>query len=117
MSSKERERKRREMFDDGLDKFRAGSIEEALIIFENVLALEPKNYVGDDFSRSTPIFRVTQYNVACCYSALKQEQPGMEALELCLASGFEDYKKMRSDPNLAWLRTSNKFRTVGLGKG
>ena len=34
--------------------------------------MEPKNYLGDDFSRVTQIFRVAQYNVACCYSAIDQ---------------------------------------------
>ena len=31
--------------------------------------MEPKNYVGDNFSRITDIYRVTQYNIACCYAA------------------------------------------------
>ena len=43
---------------------------KALIDFEEVIGMEPKNYLGDDFARVTPIYRVTQYNVACCYSAL-----------------------------------------------
>jgi hypothetical protein len=34
--------------------------------------MEPRNYVGDNFSRVTPIYKVTQYNVACCYSMLGQ---------------------------------------------
>ena len=45
---------------------------QALIEFENVLAMEPKNYVGDDFSRVTQTYRVTQYNIACCYAAMGQ---------------------------------------------
>ena len=49
---------------------------QALIEFENVLALEPKNYVGDDFARVTQIYRVTQYNIACCYSAMDQVRSG-----------------------------------------
>ena len=44
----------------------------ALIDFENILATEPRNYVGDNFSRVTPIYKVTQYNIACCYSMLDQ---------------------------------------------
>lgn len=34
--------------------------------------MEPPNYVGDDFSRVTQIYRVTQFNIACCYSSLGQ---------------------------------------------
>lgn len=37
--------------------------QQALIDFENVLGMEPKNYLGDDFSRVTQIYRVTQYNI------------------------------------------------------
>ena len=37
-----------------------------------MIGMEPKNYVGDDFSRVTGIYRVTQYNIACCYAALNQ---------------------------------------------
>lgn len=40
--------------------------------FENIIAMEPRNYVGDNFSRNTPIFKVAQYNIACCYSMLDQ---------------------------------------------
>lgn len=56
---------------------------QALIEFENVLALEPKNYVGDDFARVTQTYRVTQYNVACCYAAMDQVGPGLSHLESC----------------------------------
>ena len=38
--------------------------------------MEPKNYLGDDFSRVTQIFRVAQYNVACCYL---RHRPGAQA--------------------------------------
>lgn len=34
--------------------------------------MEPRNYVGDNFSRVTPIYKVTQYNIACCYAMLDQ---------------------------------------------
>ena len=47
---------------------------QALQDFEEVISMEPKNYLGDDFSRVTQIFRVAQYNLACCYSAIDQVQ-------------------------------------------
>lgn len=46
--------------------------EQALQDFEEVISMEPKNYLGDDFSRITQIYRVAQYNLACCYSAIDQ---------------------------------------------
>ena len=57
---------------------------QALIEFENVLALEPKNYVGDNFSRITQIYRVTQYNIACCYAAMGSVSPS--SLPLTIAT-------------------------------
>ncbi|KAL4426075.1 hypothetical protein ABPG77_007871 [Micractinium sp. CCAP 211/92] len=112
IARKEAERERRQLFDDALAKFKKGEIETALIDFENVLSLEPKNYLGDDFSRVTQIYRVTQYNIACCYSMLDNADSGLEALNSALASGFEDYAKVRSDPNLANLRKSPKFKPL-----
>jgi hypothetical protein len=58
------------------------------------------------------VYRVTQYNVACCYATLGQVDAGLEALRLALASGFEDYPKVRQDPNLAGLRSSPKFKQL-----
>lgn len=112
IARKEAERERRQLFDDALSKFKKGDVEMALIDFENVLSLEPKNYLGDDFSRVTQIYRVTQYNIACCYSMLDNTESGLEALNSALASGFEDYSKVRSDPNLANLRKSPKFKPL-----
>lgn len=37
---------------------------------------------------------VTLYNIACCYSALEAADAGLEALEECLRSGFDDYDKV-----------------------
>lgn len=34
---------------------------------------------------------------------------GIEALETCLKSGFDQFGKVRSDPNLEQLRKSSKF--------
>jgi len=115
LTKKEAERKRRELFDESLAMFRAGKTEEALISFENVLGMEPKNYVGDDFSRVTKVYRITQYNIACCYSTLGNVDEGLAALDACMASGFEDFDKIRKDKNLENLRKSDGFGKV-LGK-
>ena len=48
---------------------------QALVLFEEVLGMEPPNYLGDDFSRITQIYRVSQYNISCCYSAMNQVRP------------------------------------------
>lgn len=85
---------------------------QALIEFENVLSMEPKNYVGDNLARITDMYRVAQYNVACCYSVLGSTEAGLDALNNALKVGFDDYAKVRSDPNLANLRESPKYKAI-----
>ncbi|KAL0034948.1 hypothetical protein WJX79_001966 [Trebouxia sp. C0005] len=109
---KEIERKRREMFDDALEKFAKKDIEGALVDFEEVLGMEPANYVGDDFSRVTQIYRVTQYNISCCYSAMNQIDAGLDALDAAMRAGFEQFGKIRSDPNLDNLRKNERFQKM-----
>jgi hypothetical protein len=41
--------------------------------------------------------------------ACVQLDAGLEALEAAMGAGFEQYGKIRSDPNLANLRKSKKF--------
>lgn len=109
---KEAERKRRELFDDALAKFKDTKIQDALVDFENILSLEPRNYVGDNFSRVTPIYKVTQYNVACCYSMLGQVDEGLKSLAAAMDAGFDNYDQIRRDKNLEALRKSPKFSTL-----
>jgi tetratricopeptide (TPR) repeat protein len=106
---KEQEKEREQLFEGALKKFNAKDIEGALIDFENVLAMEPKNYVGDNFSRITDIYRVTQYNIACCYAAQGSVDAGLEALSDALRSGFDQYKVVREDKNLDKLRSDPRF--------
>eukprot|EP00803_Ostreobium_quekettii_P004328 evm.model.scf_823.4 EVM.evm.TU.scf_823.4 scf_823:18991-22323(+) len=97
------------LFNTALGKFGKNDMEGALIDFENVVAMEPRKYIGDNFARYTDIYPVAQYNVACCYSALNQMEAGLEALESALSSGFDDFDKVRSDSNLAALRKDEGF--------
>ncbi|KIZ07823.1 hypothetical protein MNEG_0113 [Monoraphidium neglectum] len=112
VTRKEQERKRRELFDDALDKFKSGDIAGALVDFENVASLEPRNYVGDSGARVTPVMPVTAYNIACCYSMLGQIDEGLRSLEQALSLGYEDYSQVRSDKNLTKLRESPRFDEV-----
>merc|ERR1711908_27294 len=90
--------------DDGLEKFKSKDFENAILDWENVLGLEPANYMGDNFSKVSQIYQVAAYNIACAYSKLGQTDPGLEALDQALNSGFSDYDKCRQDKNLAAIR-------------
>lgn len=109
---KKNEKERLELFTGALEKFKSGETESALIDFENVISLEPKKYIGDDFARVSDLCMFAQYNVACCYSSLDKADAGLESLDAAMAAGFDDYKKVRNDPNLENLRKSENFKAV-----
>jgi hypothetical protein len=44
--------------------------------------------------------------------ACAQVEAGLEALEASLSAGFEQYSKVRNDPNLDALRKSPKFKGI-----
>ena len=102
-AAKKLEAERVTLFDGALAKFNRKEYEGALIDFETVISMEPAKYLGDNFSRTTAVYRASQYNVACCYAAIGQVDPGLEALDAALAAGFSDYAKIRADPNLSAL--------------
>jgi hypothetical protein len=52
---------------------------------------------------------VSSYNVTCCYSKLNQIDAGLQALEEAMEAGFDDYKTVREDPDLATLQNSPGF--------
>lgn len=100
------------MFNEAIVLFNAKKYEEALIQFENIVALEPKNFIGDNFEKVTNIFRVAQYNAACCYACMGAIEPGLEALQVAMSVGFDDFAKIRSDPSLKALQSSDKFKKL-----
>lgn len=112
MERKKREKERLELCEGALRKFNLGDIEGALIDFENVIATESTKFVGEDFSRVSKVCVISLYNSACCYSMLGQIDPALDALERSLKSGFEDYEKVRTDPNLASVRENEKFTVL-----
>lgn len=112
IDAKESERKRRELFDDALGKFKVKDFNGAIIDFENIIATEPRNFVGDNGARSTQLYRVSQYNMACCYSMMGEVEEAVKSIEQSLAAGFDGYEQMRKDKNLTQARTSPKFEAT-----
>ena len=88
----EKAQKRVEMFESALKDYTEGDLEKALITWEEVLGMEPPNYIGDDGQRVTDVFRVTAFNIACVYSRMGQVDNGLDALDKALKSGFDDYR-------------------------
>ncbi|XP_015878812.1 protein MET1, chloroplastic [Ziziphus jujuba] len=102
LRKKEQKERRERDLREGLQLYRNAKYEEALEKFESVLGSRPDPYEAS----------VASYNVACCYSKLNQVQAGLSALEDALLAGFEDFKRVRSDPDLAALRKSEEFEPL-----
>jgi tetratricopeptide (TPR) repeat protein len=84
---------------EGLLLYKNAKYEEALEKFESVLGSKPEPEEA----------AVASYNVACCYSKLNQIKAALSSLEEALKSGFEDFKRIRTDPDLANARASPDF--------
>lgn len=106
---KELEVQRLDMFDEGIALYNKEDFDNALIVFEEVAALEPKNFMSDNFETSTEIYKVAQYNIACCFSKLGQIDNSISALKRCMGAGWKDFKKIRTDPSLDNVHKSPKF--------
>ncbi|KAG8371766.1 hypothetical protein BUALT_Bualt13G0122400 [Buddleja alternifolia] len=99
LRKKEQKEQREKDLRDGLKLYKNAKYEEALEKFESVLGSKPESNEAS----------VASYNVACCYSKLNQIQAGLSALEDALKEGFEDFKRIRTDPDLENIRKSNEF--------
>jgi len=100
------------MFNEAIGAFNRAEYEAALIVFENIVGLEPKNYIGDNFEKVTSLYRVAQYNIACCYSNLGAVEAGLEALQVAMSVGFDDFRKIRTDSSLKALQASPNFKAL-----
>ncbi|KAH8959844.1 hypothetical protein BDL97_06G098900 [Sphagnum fallax] len=95
----ELKKQREEELAAGLELYKAAKYDAALEKFETVLGLKPE-------AREEA---VASYNVACCYSQLKQIDGALSALEQAMEAGFDNYKTVRQDPDLANVRASPGF--------
>ncbi|XP_071726470.1 protein MET1, chloroplastic [Rutidosis leptorrhynchoides] len=102
LRKKEQKETRERELREGLQLYKSGKYEEALEKFESVLGSKPEINEAS----------VASYNVACCYSKLNQIQAGLSALKDALQSDYEDFKRIRSDPDLENLRKSEGFEPL-----
>lgn len=99
---KEQKEQREKDLREGLQLYKIGKYNEALEKFESVLGSKPEPEIS----------AVASYNVACCYSKLNQIKVALSALGDALKDGFEDFKRIRTDPDLANVRETEEFESL-----
>ncbi|KAK7399699.1 hypothetical protein VNO78_10888 [Psophocarpus tetragonolobus] len=99
LRKREQKERREKDLREGLQLYKSGKYDEALEKFESILGSKPEPEEA----------AVASYNVACCYSKLNQIQASLSSLEEAMNAGFEDFKRMRTDPDLANVRVSEEF--------
>lgn len=99
---KEQKEQREKDLREGLQLYKIGKYNEALEKFESVLGSKPEPEES----------AVASYNVACCYSKLNQIKAALSALGDALKDGFEDFKRIRTDPDLANVRETEEFESL-----
>jgi len=109
---RELENQRLDLFDEAIDLYNKGDFDNALINFEEVAALEPKNYMADNFSTSSELLKVSTYNIACCFSKLGKNDLALQSLKRCMGAGFENYKQIRNDKSLEGVRKDPRFKEL-----
>ncbi|XP_057781140.1 protein MET1, chloroplastic [Salvia miltiorrhiza] len=102
LRKKEQKEQRERELREGLKLYKSGKYEEALEKFESVLGSKP------DPNEAS----IASYNVACCYANLDQIQAGLSALKDAMEAGFEDFKRIRADPDLDNIRKSEEFEPL-----
>ena len=84
------------LFSAAIGKAKSGKYEDAINDLKQSLALQPKYYNA-------------HYNLACCYSRLDKKEDAFRSLSCAVANGYDNFEKIQSDPDLAFIRTQPEF--------
>uniref|UniRef100_A0A7S1NLC2 PDZ domain-containing protein n=1 Tax=Eutreptiella gymnastica TaxID=73025 RepID=A0A7S1NLC2_9EUGL len=112
MLLKDAEKKREGMWREAVGLVKSKKYEDALVMFEEIIGLEPQNYIGDNFALTTDMFRISHYQMACVYSLVGNQDAALDSLKEALNAGFDDYDQVRSDPDLAGVRELPEFNEL-----
>lgn len=55
---------------------------------------------------------ICYYNLACSYSLLRQQTEALEALEKCMALGYDDFEFLEEDADLNFLRKDPRYKDL-----
>lgn len=81
---------------NGLQKFKDYDYDGAIEEFQKSLEITPNDVA-------------THFNLACAFSLVENAAMAFRHLELAVAHGFKDFKKIQQHPALAFLRIQDQF--------
>lgn len=99
----------------GLKRYETGNYDEALKLFEDALELPGsgvKRFRNKPAEISTGERMAALYNIACCHSGKGDTRAGLVALAACLEAGYDDFKQLRTDPDLQQIREDPRFESL-----
>ena len=116
-----------EAINKGLALYKSGDYPAALAAFTNALDLPGTGPSRSRKARVTPAGPsqgfadasvslneqiAVHYNCACCHARMDDPQAGLVSLVRALECGYDDYKNIRSDPDVASLRADARFEGI-----
>ena len=116
-----------EAINKGLALYKSGDYPAALAAFTNALDLPGTGPIRSRKARVAPAGPsqgfadasvslneqiAVHYNCACCHARMDDPQAGLVSLVRALECGYDDYKNIRSDPDIASLRADARFEGI-----
>lgn len=80
----------------GKEHFKNYEYQEAAEIFEKALEINSRD-------------AAVHFNLACCFSLLENKDRGFRHLALAVENGFDNIKKIKEHPSLAYLRVQDEW--------
>jgi tetratricopeptide (TPR) repeat protein len=96
--TRRRQRRANPFKKSGLKKYKDFDLEEAIIDFNKGLEIQP-----DDIA--------LHFNIACAYSLTEQKELAFSHLSKAVAYGFNDFDKIKTHDDLAFIRIQPEFET------
>ena len=62
--------------------------------------------------RARPADQLVLYNLACAYALSGKTEDALDSIEAAMASGFSDVEHIKKDPDLASLRSTERFKRL-----
>ncbi len=89
---------------------------DALRVMGTLLTMKGRHRDGLEIDRRLVRLRpkdaLAHYNLACSYALLKRADPALQALRKALEMGYRDFRYMRQDRDLEYIRSDPRYKQL-----